>query len=644
MSFPSETLTSLGRALWVVDNAFIISYPPLDEHGRADPDFVPGQPIPVAEALERRLRPTRRGVLRIGLTIRLFLALLFVASGNRETKIERMYQIATEGLPRETQWALGILTRDKHGTVRTLSRKQLYNMAEKFTEYLDVDPEREYKREGMRRRKLTAAERQDRMEFLNAVKDALVNATHVLPHDGTSFAVDESGVWAWAKGRRKPSGLPEVDEADVNAQLAAEVRSGKEEDGLLEEGWYDDAVDYDATGSGTHYDAAPEAEPPSPLEKCRAPLACWWASWGVKTHKTGRPSSYFGYALHALMRVPDLVKGDGKIPRTTGNAEPRLIQAFDLTSASTDVVSVTLGMIRRTIAQGAPVVDLLVDRHYSYKDYERWAAQLWALGVRQVLDLRSDEHGVIDYNGAQIIAGTPHCGVPAHLLQIKRPGRGASPAQVDQFYADISARQQYAFARKKTAWQDRDGKTRWSCCARNGTVGCPLLAGSVDIALANQLPIVRPPEGELPWCKQVTATIESGKHMKSHQEEYWGTPAWLASFDRRTYVEGAFGYMKNHHSGNIHRGFMCFTGMPLVTLAVTAAVVNFNLDELENWFDRATAETPNNPLLSLYESHPLHQRTEWLYGFTMLSKAEADALDEPWLRDGAEPDGLDLAA
>lgn len=54
---------------------------------------------------------------------------------------------------------------------------------------------------------------------------------------------------------------------------------------------------------------------------------------------------------------------------------------------------------------------------------------------------------------------------------------------------------------------------------------------------------------------------------------------------------------------------MCFTGLPLVTLTMTAAVVAYNLRELESWCERAGEGDPTNPLLTIYAAHPLHQRT-----------------------------------
>lgn len=628
-----ETLTALEYALWVVDHAQIIDLPPMDDEGQTDPHFQARPPKPVTVVLEKAIGPSPRGVARVGLTVRLWLALLIVAAHSGHATIKRMHSIATGGLPREIKWELGILTGDANtGAVRELTSKQLYDMGAKITQHLDVDPARD---------DLTEEDRQERLALLGAVTDALVQATHALPHEATSYAVDESGVWAWVKGRKKPSDMPDIDPADEDAAMAADARE-KAATGQLPDVEEPDDLPCDedlATEPETQAHAVaevtltPEATSADTKPK-RAPLVCWWANWGVKTHKSGRRSSYYGYALHALIRVPDVIKGGGKGPRTNPYAEPLLIEAFELTSASTDIVDVTLNMIKKTLARGHLVVDLLGDRHYSYKKFERWAAKLWALGVRPVLDLRKDDHGAVDYNGAQIIAGTPHCGVPDHLVRIERPGMGADQAEFDRFERQIGERNKYAMFRNKTAWQNRDGKTRWRCGARNGTVGCPRLPGSVELAHDNNLPVVKPPESELPWCKNDTVTIEPGPHMKYQQQEYWGLRAWLISWCRRTYVEGAFGNIKNHHTGNVHRGFMCFTGRPLVTLAITAAVVTYNLRELEHWHTRATENDPTNPLLDLYRKHPLHQRTKSQHGFTMLTEDQAAALDDKWATGG----------
>jgi hypothetical protein len=388
----------------------------------------------------------------------------------------------------------------------------------------------------------------------------------------------------------------------------------------------------------------------------RAPLRCWFAKWGVKTHKSGKQSSYFGYALHVLMRVPDVIKGDSKAADTDKLREPLLIEAFAITSASTDVVDVTLGLIKTIIARGGKVIDLMGDRHYSHKEFQRWVRRLWQLGVRQVLDLRTDNHGVTDYDGATIVDGTPHCSIPPHLLLIDRPGLGSTVEQREKFAELIAERQKYAHQRRKTAWSRNDGKpggdgtTRWTCAAAAGNVGCPRIPDSIQAAKESGSPIITPPAAMLSWCDGGVHTIKPGAYMKLHQEEYWGSQPWLIRWNRRTYIEGGFGNLKNYSTGNMHRGFMCVTGRALVTLAITAAVIAYNLRELEYWHIRASddqAKHPDNdanPLLAMYAQHPLHQPTVWQHGFTMLTAQDQATLDHEWMASTPEDDDLPDAA
>ncbi|MEV1288660.1 hypothetical protein [Micromonospora sp. NPDC049679] len=71
--------------------------------------------------------------------------------------------------------------------------------------------------------------------------------------------------------------------------------------------------------------------------------------------------------------------------------------------------------------------------------------------------------------------------------------------------------------------------------AAAGTAGCPRISASVDVARANGLPIITPPQTELKFCSGKPVTVEAGPHMKYHQEEYWRSPEWLQSWNRQTY-------------------------------------------------------------------------------------------------------------
>lgn len=359
-------------------------------------------------------------------------------------------------------------------------------------------------------------------------------------------------------------------------------------------------------------------------------MRCPDARWGVKTHKDGGRSSYYGYALHALVRVPDVVSGV-----TDASLEPLLVERFRLTAASTDCVDVTVGMIKDILADGTAVRDLLADRHYSYKKFQRWAMPLWQLGLRPVHDLRKDDHGATDYKGAKIIAGWAHCpGTPQHLERIERPGFRASKEEWKTFYARIAERRRFAMQRHTGVHQStrtsrttttgtgaasgKTGYSRWRCPALEGTVGCPLRDGSVQVARSLGMPIVEPPDEPTDFCRKQVVQIPPGTHMKYGQEEYWGDEAWQRSWNRRSYVEAVFGNLKNPNTENIHRGFFQVVGLPMVTLAITAAVVSYNVRELNNWHQRTGNGDPTHPLLG---------STPWVDGFVMLTREEATALD-----------------
>lgn len=648
-----ETLTTVQRSLWIVDNATVRPLSEVDENGKVlalEEDAA--EPVAAVELLEKVIRPTNRGVQKVGLTVRVWLALLFVAAYRGRATVAEMHAIATGELPREVQWELGIVTCDcttptcdpqdaEHG--RMLTAKQLYGVSEAINRFLDIDPNND---------KLTDEDRAARMTVIEGLKDAFLLASQAVPSTTTAFAVDESGIWSWFKAPSKRNDLPEVDPTDeeANAQGEAQIwatRNGRRTGPTLKDRaagkqttdtLFDDEVfeplldeDFDDEPLGDQTDENKEAQSDNEdndggEEQDRAPrkkkLQDWFATWGVKTHKSGKSSAYYGYALHVLLRVPML-----NAKRTCSGLDlPLLVEQFQITPASTDIVDVTLRMVKKVIARGGKVGDLIGDRHYSYKKFERWALVLWKMDVKPVLDLRKNDHGVMDYNGAQILAGWPHCGVPQHLLRIERPGRNATRQEWAEFYASIEERQRYAMIRHTPV--QGDGKSRWICAAQAGLVGCPSLDGSIEAARRNGLPIITPPEGTLPWCTSKTAQIPVSPVMKYQQEEYWGTEhGWEPSWNRRTWVEGAFGNLKNHHTGNIHRGFTCFTGLPLVTLAYTAAVVAYNVREQESWFERASSAQPDNPLLTGYAVHPLHQRTPYQHGFTMLSQSQRVALD-----------------
>jgi hypothetical protein len=641
ISGPADALTVMNRALHVVDNATITA--------ESAPEHIRGRNV--AEVIDEKLHPSPRGAKRVGVTIRIWLALLISAAWLDAMTIENMYKIAVKLFDERTKWDLGIRTASPagNGKVHELSKAQLYRISDSIYRHLDTSPEL----------KLDDEEITLREAILSAATDALIEATHVLPHNWTSYAVDESGVWCWNKAPRRPRDLPMADPSDEDTvqdviraeeEQASRTRRGKVDPSVLAGGARPD----EDAGAEPSEDCEPDedfndAEPGDDAKEAvgiddepagsgdpdrHSRRFCFWARWGVKTHKSGRRSAFFGYALHVLLRVPDVIKGGGKPARTDSLAEPLLVEQAALTPASTDIVDVTLDMIDKTNARGHRVRDLIGDRHYSYKAFERWGRELFRRGVRQVLDLRKNDHKPISYEGSIFVAGKPHCGLPSHLWDKPRPEKGAPKEEFEEHLKVVKERDQYAMERKETPWGSDDDSLRSTCAPKCGKAGCPRVPGSVEVALQHGLPIITPPERMTPWCEQESARVPASKVLKYTQQETWGSESWLISWARRTYVEGLFGRMKNHHTGNIRRGFMCFTGRALVTLTMAAALTAYNLRELEDWYERATdaerrdPRRKHNPLLDLYAAHPLHKSTESLFGHIMLTAEQQARHDQ----------------
>ena len=610
-----HSLTDLNRATWIVEQAG------------------------VGPMLDANSRLSRRGRGRAGLDGRLFMILMIMAAMQGKVTIQRMWEIATGQLPRNLQWQLGIVRDNGLGGTNELSRKQLYDMAEKLSQHLSWTSPAALL--------LPQQERDRRQDLVQTISTTLLRATLVIPRIGTSLAVDESGVWAWTRGKAKPKDAPPLHPADEDLTLAQNARTAKanaQQAGLIftPDGPIgpDTAVDEDAptTVVPALNDPAladPVLAEPSDHRAAENPAALTShdAFWGVKTSKDGGRNSYFGYAIHTLVRIPEVGVDRASTP------EPLFVESFRVTPASTDVVDVTINMIKELIAAGQQPGDLLGDRHYSYKKWDRWALPLAELGVKLVHDIRKDDHGAVDYQGAKIITGTPHCpGTPEHFERLERPAVTASAADHNAFRVLIAERWAYAMQRRSPL--DRTGKSRWACPALAGKVGCPWIQDSVPAARDNGYPVVTPPEAKTAFCTQQTVQVNPGKHMKYAQEHYWGGQDWEDSWNRRTYVEGVYGNLKNPNTENIHRGFFQITGLPLVTLALTAAVVSYNIRELGNWHERTGGADPE---------HPLIKTSSWTHGFEMLTSEQAAALDDQQraLRPAAptpEPPALPQAA
>ena len=535
-----------------------------------------------ADLLDDALRTDPRGRRR-ALPIRTFLiGALLTVQHDRQLTISAIHHTLTEELSRTWQWELGVLRRDA-GTARdqrtvTLPRSQLYQLTKTMNAKLNHTPETEPD--------LDETERQRRHAAIEAFAEALLEAT-LPPARSRARAIDGSGIWAWARGKRvRKSGRDGANEGGAAFPQEANV---PDEDPATA----DSAVQLQAALTGAPHDRD--------------------ARWGVKTSKSGTDEIYFGYELHGIVRVHDR--------HAPPDNEPTLVERFALTPAAIDIVEPTLAMLDSALAAGHPIEEVVVDRHYSYKTPERWGNELRRRGIAQHLDLHPNEQGFRDYNGAKLAAGWLHCpGTPDRLGSIPRPAANAPDEEHDAFAEAIAERQQYGF-RRVESHRASDGRARWECPAVAGTVGCPLRQGSVEVAQQLGLPIVaNPPEAATApaCCTQQTVSTKADAQPKLAQPHYWGSPEWRAAYNRRSYVEGAFGNLKNASAENVRRGFFRLTGLGPVTVLMAVAIAACNIRQLRNWHERTGLGDPDHPLLAPDDDD---------HGFVHLTAQQAADLD-----------------
>ena len=63
---------------------------------------------------------------------------------------------------------------------------------------------------------------------------------------------------------------------------------------------------------------------------------------------------------------------------------------------------------------------------------------------------------------------------------------------------------------------------------------------------------------------------------------YWGSPEWIESYARRTYVEGFFGNMKNSSPENVRRGWCRVVGIVKTSILAACEVAATNV-RLRSW-------------------------------------------------------------
>lgn len=544
----------------------------------------------VPAQVEELLRPDpAKGGRRRQLPVDVFLtALVLTAYYGQKVLLTRVHNLLTEGLARSLRVELGLtgagrpeLTiRQVRYVLEAIERRLAYSQG-RAPDLAEED--RAYREQAL-------------LNLMNLLLSASTPDHLPAPRE---FATDACGLDSWERRRRK-------------------------------KGTVDDGADHAG-------DAKPPKKDTDSLRLTDGRFPDPDARVGYRTRTTSNPTTWVnGY--HALALVSLGTQAGCDIER------PKLTYALTLTPANANAVEPAVKMVDSHLQHGGSIDTLINDRDFSYKVPETWAGPLRDRGIRQVLDMRADEHGPLDHHGILFLDGSPHCPqTPKELHVIERPANlsaGTLPAnptpeqarnhatrvrQIEEFRAKIAQRRQYAFERNQTL---PSGSEQYICPARSGKLvcaHCPLSQAFTDedVPVVSNPPVLRelPDAPERPGpgstaaqkdaykkakarhtaqadhlrcCRQETITIPMTAAAKHRQDMYWGSDEWIRDYSRRTDVESAFGQLVGPDGGHVVRGWTRVMGIVKTTIMLTAAVIAVNIRALRAWARRTGDMT--NPL------------------------------------------------
>ncbi|HUX05499.1 MAG TPA: hypothetical protein VMV53_11435 [Acidimicrobiales bacterium] len=505
----------------------------------------------------------------------LLIGLLLAIEESQTLTITGAYEALTERMDIRDQIRLGI--KIGPGPRDFINRKTLYHAAKLLTDGLAYGKSVEFD--------LPEDERSRRHDVLlaacNALLDYTAEATEV---DDTELSADATAMWGWAKGKY----LPKPSKTEIDAQDDELMKAALQE---LANGTVNTADDLEGAELPEDQAMFTDLDPDS--------------EWCGKTGKSGETQRFYGKYIHALVAVPS-----AKI-KVDSNTRAPIVRRIEVTPAATaDLVKVTLRMID---SLKTTVKSLLIDRHYSYKQFGFWQSALIKRGIRQVLDLRADDHTVLRYPEATYLDGSGHCpAMPKEYFTMPRPGVFATREDHLAFQVKNAVRE--SFAHVVLNQMDAEGRMKLRCPARDFKVACPLFPPSMLVAAELGLTIINTnllnlePGQEPPrCCTQDSFRVTLPEQVaKLNQVQYWGSSAWYRTYGRRSYVEGAFGNMKNHRTENLRRGAIQKNGLVWAQLVVTLIAVSYNVRMIRARHDRMTHDPIDHPLLSSNEETVTH--------------------------------------
>ncbi|KRD43891.1 hypothetical protein ASE38_06785 [Cellulomonas sp. Root930] len=492
----------------------------------------------VAEELERTLRAKPGGAPR-----RLSVELLFAAcvlvhgAGYRSATLVQVHELLTKHLTVSTQLRLG--TAWRHGTaVHKLQIHQVRYLFKAVRKVLDYSPHSGAD-DGER---LTQEQRVEREAVFVGYLARMIHASSDAAGISDVVAIDATSMPSWSRGARQ-------------------ARSQKGEDYRLD--------------NSTFVAAPTSAHDPD-------------GRWGYQTatHDKGDADRFFGYSMLTASTTFD--KGSAQQPL-------KLITAMTLIPANAPVAAPTLRMID-DLASRQRLREVIVDRGFSMGLSEHWADPLLARGIDQNFDLADKQRGsFLDrHTGALMIDGWP-CApwTPKHLHKIARPPRFAlkTPgprAKADrriQYQRDLAALETFRAAQAELAQYALVPNGRRK---PNGT--------RHYFAPTHARHTATPAQRKTKVYQQATITLTAKVMPHLRQHFRWGSPQWIAEWNRRNSVESGYGNLKTLDGEGLKRGWIRVVGLTAVGLMSTFAIVHYNLRMLRKWA-RTTGYTGDDIVL-----------------------------------------------